>query len=139
MRYWVNTVSKAHVQRGVAGGFTQADHGSNTRLKRMSKGDGLVFYSPREEMQAGDRVQAFTAIGTIADDAPYQVEVTHDFKPWRRKMDFLPSQEAAVQPLIENLDFIRNKKVWGVMFRRGLIEIGEADFKRIASAMSVPD
>lgn len=105
----------------------------------MTKGDGLVFYSPREEMQAGDRVQAFTAIGTIADDAPYQVEVAPEFKPWRRKMDFLPSVEAPIQPLIEQLDFIKNKQMWGVMFRRGLVEIAEADFKKIARAMSVPD
>lgn len=105
----------------------------------MGKGDGLIFYSPREDMQAGDRVQAFTAIGMIADDAPYQVDVTPDFRPWRRKMEFLPSAEAPIQPLIEELEFIRNKKSWGVMFRRGLVEIGEADFKRIARAMSVPD
>jgi hypothetical protein len=32
MRYWINTVSLEHVERGVEGGFTQADHGKNTRL-----------------------------------------------------------------------------------------------------------
>lgn len=46
-RYWVSTVSRDHVQTAVAGGFTQADHGKNTRLERLSKGDLQVFYSPK--------------------------------------------------------------------------------------------
>ena len=136
MRYWVNTISRMHVQNGVAGGFTQADHGSNTRLKRLSKGDRIVFYSPRAEMQAGEKVQSFTAIGEIADEAPYQVEVTPEFRPWRRRVNFLSTAEAPIQPLIESLEFIRNKKSWGVIFRRGLFEIGETDFTRIKSAMT---
>ncbi len=35
-------------------------------------------------------------------------------------------------PLIESLDFIRNKKSWRFVFRRGLFEIGEDDFQKIA-------
>ena len=136
MRYWVNTVSRSHVQNGVAGGFTQADHGKNSRLKRLSKGDGIVFYSPRTEFQAGEPLQHFTAIGEIVDEAPYQVEMTPDFHPWRRRVKFLPSAEAPIHPLIEQLEFIRNKKIWGFIFRRGLFEIGESDFNAIARAMS---
>ena len=137
MRYWINTVSRAHVQKGVAGGFTQADHGKSTRLARLAKGDRLVFYSPREEMRAGDVVQSFTAIGTITDDAPYQVEMTPDFHPWRRNMTFQEGSEAPIQPLIDRLELIKNKKSWGFVFRRGLFEIGEADFRTIADAMKV--
>ncbi len=138
MRYWVNTVSRTHVQNGVAGGFTQADHGSNTRLKRLSKGDGIVFYSPRAEMRAGEKVRRFTAIGTIVDEAPYQVEIVPEFRPWRRSVKFLPAVEAPIEPLIESLEFIRNKKSWGFIFRRGLFEIGESDFRTIERAMTAP-
>ena len=136
MRYWVNTVSLSHVQNGVAGGFTQADHGKDTRLKRLSKGDGIVFYSPRTEMRAGEPVQSFTAIGEVTDEAPFQVEMTPEFHPWRRHVKFLPVSEAKIQPLIENLEFIRNKKSWGVVFRRGFFEIGDKDFQAIREAMS---
>ena len=136
MRYWVNTVSRSHVQNGVAGGFTQADHGKDTRLKRLSKGDGIVFYSPRTDMRAGEAVQSFTAIGEVTDEAPYQVEMTPEFHPWRRRVTFLPSAEARIRPLIDGLDFIRNKKSWGIVFRRGFFEIGEADFQAIAQAMN---
>ena len=34
MAYWINTVSRDHVQIGMAGGFTQANHGKATNLKR---------------------------------------------------------------------------------------------------------
>ncbi|MGZ7080910.1 MAG: EVE domain-containing protein [Thermoanaerobaculia bacterium] len=135
MRYWVNTISRAHVQNGLAGGFTQADHGKDSRLKRMAKGDRIVFYSPRTEMQAGQAVQRFTAIGEVTDDAPYQVEMTPEFHPWRRRVNFRTAGEAPIQPLIEQLEFIRNKKSWGFTFRRGFFEIGEADFRTIERAM----
>lgn len=137
MRYRVNTISKNHVEKGVAGGFTQADHGRETRLERMSKGDGIVFYSPRAGFHAGKTVQSFTAIGEIEDEAPYQVEMSSEFQPWRRRVKFRPATEAPVRDLIENLDFIRNKAMWGVAFRRGFFEIAEADFQRIAKAMNV--
>jgi len=137
MRYWINTISREHVQRGRDGGFTQADHGKNTRLKRLTKGDRLVFYSPRTALHGGEPLQRFTAIGEIADDAPYQVTVTDEFRPWRRGMTFFPCSEAEIKPLIEQLNFITNKTQWGFPFRRGLFEIEEADFARIAQAMAV--
>ncbi len=131
MRYWISTISLAHVQNGIAGAFTQADHGKNSRLKRLTKGDAIVFYPPRTEMRAGPPVQRFTAIGEVVDDAPYQT----DAGPWRRGMKFLSCAETPIQPLIEHLDFIRNKKSWGFTFRRGFFEIAESDFKTIAEAM----
>jgi hypothetical protein len=47
MKYWVNTVSRDHVARGVSGGFTQSDHGRAARIAKLEKGDWMVFYSPR--------------------------------------------------------------------------------------------
>lgn len=137
MRYWINTVSRSHVQRGVEGGFTQANHGKITGLKRLANGDRIVFYSPRTDYPDGDPLQRFTAIGSVVDDAPFQVEMSADFQPWRRRVKFDECVEAPVQPLIDSLDFIRNKKSWGVVFRRGLFEIPEADFAKIAAACGV--
>jgi hypothetical protein len=136
MRYWINTVSRDHVQRGVAGGFTQADHGKATRLRRLSAGDAIVFYSPRTDYPEGETLQRFTAVGRVIDDEPYQVEMTPDFHPWRRQLKFLPSTETPIAPLVERLEFIPNKKSWGFPFRRGLFEVSEADFRLIAAAMN---
>ena len=45
-----------------------------------------------------------------------------------------------IQPLIPDLDFIRNKKAWGSAFRFGLLEIGKEDFEQITGQFttSVP-
>jgi hypothetical protein len=137
MRYWINTVSREHVLRGIEGGFTQADHGRATRLRRLERGDWIVFYSPRTELRGGEPLQHFTAIGRIEDGEPYQVEMTPDFHPWRRRVDFLACREAPIRPLLEALDFIPDPKRWGFPFRRGLFEVGVDDFALIAEAMGV--
>ena len=110
MRFFINTVSRARVQDGVAA--------SDARLKLLSRGDLVVFYAPHRD-------QKFVAIGEIAADA-------------RGRVDFLAAEEADVHPLIEQLDFIKDKKSWGLPFRRGLFEIEQADYERIAAAMNAP-
>jgi hypothetical protein len=136
-RYWINTVSKDHVRIGVEGGFTQANHGRQTGLRRLSCGDLVVFYSPRASYADGEPLQCFTAIGRIDYDAPYQAVMSPDFHPWRRRMRFLDCREAPIRELIGELTFIKDKARWGMPFRRGLFEIDAQDFERIAGAMGV--
>lgn len=133
--YWINTISREHVQRGVEGGFTQANHGRPTTLRKLDRGDLVVFYSPRASYPDGAPLQRFTAIGRVIDDEPYQAEMTPTFNPWRRRMEFLPCEEAPIHDLIGALAFIPDPKRWGYPFRRGLFQIGEDDFHLIASAM----
>lgn len=137
MKYWINTVSRIHVMRGVEGGFTQANHGKPQALKRLKAGDWIVFYSPKKEFEGKEPLQAFTAIGEVADNELYQVEMTPGFVPWRRKVDFKKCQEIQIYPLIDELSFIKNKSKWGYMFRFGMFEIPEDDFKLITQAMGV--
>ncbi len=137
MKYWINTVSKDHVMRGVEGGFTQANHGAPYNLKRMSKGDFIVFYSPKTKYKNGEPLQCFTAIGECIDEKPYQAEMSPDFHPWRRNIKFLKCKETPIKNLISQLSFIKDKKKWGFPFRRGMFEIPENDFKIIADAMDV--
>jgi len=81
MKCWMNTISRDHVRVGVDGGFTQAGHGKASRLKGLNAGDWLVFYSPKTSLEGGERLQAFTAIGRVTDDEPYQVEMAPGFVP----------------------------------------------------------
>ena len=137
MKYWVNTVTKNHIMIGVEGGFTQADHGKDTRLKKLNLGDYIVFYSPRSEIREGEILQSFTAIGRIVDKIPYRVKMKPGFEPWRRKVNFINCRETSIRDLINSLNFIHNKKNWGLPFRHGLFEIGRADMEIIAKAMGV--
>ena len=137
MTSWINTVSRSHVERGVAGGFTQANHGKPHMLKRMRRGDWIVFYSPRTDFPDGAPLQAFTAIGEVTDDEPYQVTMGPDFEPWRRRVDFLPVRETPIRPLLDDLEFVEDKSRWGYKFRFGVFEISEHDLGVIRAAMSV--
>lgn len=83
-------------------------------------------------------MQAFTAIGRVADDEPYQVEVSADFQPWRRNVDFLECEPAPIRPLLDRLDFIEDKGRWGYKFRFGVFRIDDADRETIRSAMALP-
>jgi predicted RNA-binding protein len=137
MKSWVNTISRDHVQAGVEGGFTQAGHGRASRLKRLGAGDWLVFYSSKTSVEGGERLQAFTAMGQIADDELYQVEMAPGFVPWRRNVNFVDCVETPIAPLIDSLSFINDKKRWGYVFRLGLFEIPQRDFELIKRAMVI--
>ena len=132
--YWIGVVSKDHVERGVAGGFTQLSHGKAGPLERMRPGDGFVFYSPREEYPNGAPVQAFTAIGVVAPGEIFQGH-TDDGRPFRRSVEYLPASAAPIKPLLPDLSFIRSKEHWGAAFRFGFLRVPEEDFSRIAQAM----
>jgi hypothetical protein len=134
-KFWVAAVSKEHTMRGVASSFMQVCHGKQAPLKRMKKGDYLVVYSSKITMEGNEKCQAFTAIGRVKDDDVYQFQMTEDFKPFRRNIDFLECQESSIIPLINDLEFIPNKKSWGYPFRFGFLEINEKDFNLITSKM----
>ncbi len=138
-KYWVATISKEHTQRGVSGGFIQVCHGKQAPLKRMKKGDYLLVYSSKITMEGNEKCQAFTAVGQVKDKEVYQFEMTENFKPFRRSIEFLESEEVSILPLISDLEFILNKKSWGYPFRFGFFEINENDFNLIASKMKLMD
>jgi len=143
MNYWIGVVSRAHVLRGVAGGFAQMNHGKQAPLKRMKAGDGLIYYSPREAYPDGALLQAFTAMGFVRTGEVYEYDMTPDgapsFVPWRIDVDYRQVKPVFIKPLIAQLDFITDKTHWGAAFRFGQMRISEIDFQLIAAAMSLSD
>jgi EVE domain len=133
VKYWVATVSKEHTMRGVAGSFIQVCHGKQAPLKRMKKRDYIIVYSSKITIEGKEKCQSFTAIGQVKDDEVYQFQMTENFKPFRRNIEFLGCLESSIIPLINDLEFIPNKKSWGYPFRFGFFEIKEKDFNLIAS------
>jgi hypothetical protein len=137
MRYWIGVASRDHVAHGVAGGFCQLCHGKAQPLQRMSAGDWIVYYSPREEFDGNTSCQRFTAIGEVGAGDVYARAISHWFVPYRRNVSFHTANEADIRPLIPQLDFIRDKSRWGYAFRFGHLEISREDFDRIAARMLV--
>lgn len=135
MKYWIGVASKEHVQRGVTGGFCQLCHGKQQPLRRMSKGDWIIYYSSKEIFGEDTPCQKFTAIGEVVGDDVYQFEMEHGFVPYRRDIQFHECKEVAIRPLIEALSFIKNKRSWGYTFRFGFLDIPKEDFRLLATAM----
>ncbi|WP_342362454.1 EVE domain-containing protein [Terrarubrum flagellatum] len=134
-RFWIGVASAAHVRIGRAQGFMQVNHGKAAPLRRVRPGDGIVYYSPTVTLRGEDRLQAFTAIGTVRDREPYRGEMGGGFEPFRRDVDWAGAEEAPIKPLLEELEFTKGKSNWGYQLRFGLFEISEQDFAAIARAM----
>jgi hypothetical protein len=135
MKYWIAVASADHARRGKKLGIMQVCHGKGGPLRRVRAADGVVYYSPTISFGGKQRLQAFTTIGTVKDDRTYQVDMGEGFRPFRRDVDYLDAREAAIQPLLDQLEFTRGKKNWGYAFRFGLVEISAGNFATIAAAM----
>lgn len=134
MRYWLGVVSAAHVRRGVELGIAQVHHGKRAGLARMAPGDGLVYYSPQEELRGTVPCRQFTAVGRIADGEIWQAD-EGDFKPFRRRVEWAEARPAPIADLKDRLLLTRAPN-WGYALRRGLLPLDEADFLLIEAAMS---
>ena len=69
--HWIAVASAEHVRRGRREGFMQVSHGKAAPLKRIKPGDRVVYYSPTVTLGGKDKLQAFTAIGTVKEGEPY--------------------------------------------------------------------
>jgi len=143
MRFWLAVVHRDHVRRGVDQGIAQVNHGSKVGVAKLQPGDGLVYYSPRDAYPEGAPLQAFTAIGRVADGDPWQAApVTMlgrgEVRPWRRRVEYLDGVvEAPIAPLLSVLELTRSTPNWGWIMRRGLLELTANDFALISREMGV--
>ncbi len=133
--FWIGVASADHARRGQREGFMQVSHGKQAPLKRLRPGDGIVYYSPTTLFGEKDGLKSFTAIGTVCDRGPYQVDMGGGFAPFRRDVDWLEADEAPIAPLLARLELTAGKKNWGYAFRLGLVPISDEDFKIVAEAM----
>ncbi|MCM3364774.1 MULTISPECIES: EVE domain-containing protein [Niallia] len=106
-RFWIGIASRDHVLNAVQGGFAQLCHGKLAPLRNMSTGDWIIYYSPKINFKESAPHQKFTAIGRIIDEDVYQVNMGNDFVPFRRNIDFFPSIETPIKPLIPNCHLLK--------------------------------
>jgi hypothetical protein len=135
MTAWLGVVSRAHVQRGVAGGFAQLCHGKAQPLRRMRPGDWLIYYSPTIEM-GGAPLRSFTAIGQVEGAEIFPYDMGGGFVPNRRDVRYVDAKEVALDMIKERLEICARPN-WGMALRRGHLPLGASDFATIAAAMGV--
>jgi hypothetical protein len=139
-RNWLAVASAEHVEIGRTAGFMQVNHGKASPLRRIQPGDRIVYYSPNRHYtpshanRGKDKLQAFTAIGTVKPGKPYQADMGFGFQPFRRDVAWHEADAAPLAELQSDLGFTRDKN-WGYRLRQGLVEISEADMTTIAAAM----
>jgi hypothetical protein len=134
--HWIAVASAEHVRRGREQGFMQICHGKGAPLRRVKPGNGIVYYSPSTTMGVNDRLQAFTALGTVCDHEPYLVEMDGGFNAYRRDVLWKDGIEVPIRPLLDSLEFTENKSAWGYQLRFGLCPISAHDFHLIEAMMS---
>lgn len=132
---WVAVASAEHVRIGRSQGFMQVCHGRCAPLRRIQQGDRVVYYSPTEVFGTKDKLQAFTAIGTVKAGEPYQADMGGGFHPYRRNVIWVEAQQTPIKALLDQLDFTTAKN-WGYQLRFGLLEVSEQDMDCIRAAMN---
>jgi predicted RNA-binding protein len=133
--YWIGVASKDHVQIGLGAGICQLCHGKAQPLRKMSVGDWIIYYSPKNRFEEGTPCQKFTAIGEVVGTDVYQFEMFPGFVPFRRNIRYVDAKEVPIRPLLGQLSFIKDKTKWGSAFRFGYLRIPKVDFELIASQM----
>jgi hypothetical protein len=121
--HWIGVAAGKHVAIGVKDGFAMFAHGRHEAAKRVQPGDWVAYYSPRDGMNEGAELRAFTAIGQA---------LPGDAAEW-----WLDARPADIYPLLDKFSFVKDRQHWGMYFRKSLFKIDGGDFALIAAAMGV--
>ncbi len=136
--YWIAVASHEHVKMGKQDGFACVTHGKKKPLEKMNPNDGIIYYSPTELFEVKQPLQQFTAVCMVKDRPPYQKkDLFKDFSPWAREVIYKSVKPLSIKELLDDLSFIKNKRYWGMYFRRGVFSISEEDFRLIAQKMGL--
>ena len=135
MTAWLAVASAEQVERGVRLGIVQTNHGKRSGIARMRPGDWLVYYSPHERRGDSAPLQAFTAIGRVADDELWQAD-EGSFTPWRRRVGYrTDARRVGITEVRERLDLTSHADR-GHQLRRGLLALTDNDATVLQAAMT---
>ena len=115
-RFWLGVALAEHCRRCVEGGFVQLGHGHAAPVGALAPGDGIALYAPREGMREGASVQAFVAVGLVADGEPYAADMGEGFVPARRDVAWdRATHPAPIRSLLDWLSFAAGRPDWGMV------------------------
>ena len=135
--YWIGVAAGKHVTISVRDGFAMFAHGRHEAARRVQPGDWVVYYSPREGMNEGAELRAFTALGQALAGEAAERQMQPGVTGWYRRMRWLDGKPADIYPLLDTLSFVKDRQHWGVYFLKSLFKIDGGDFALIANAMGI--
>lgn len=136
---WIGVAAGRHVAIGVAEGFAMFAHGRHEAAKKVRAGDWVAYYSPREGMDEGAELRAFTAIGVAIPGEANERLMVPGVTGWSRPMRWLDAEPASIYGILDKFSFVRDRRHWGMHFRKSLFKVTAGDFALIAEAMGVAD
>ncbi len=133
-KYWLAVAHKDHVLEGKSSNFIMVCHGKEAPLLKMSPGDVLVYYSPREftKEKSTKTFMSFTAIARVGSASMEKNELNMSKRP----AQFLDTQDAKIEPITLSWKPKEGSK-WGMAIRSGFKELTKEDFTIIAQAMKL--
>ncbi len=136
MKYFIVVVCEDHCVVGIEEGIIQACHGKLSPMQKLKHGDKVILYAPRVSISSSILSRKFISIGTVKDEELYQLNITEDFSPFRRNVEYDKSLKPVyIYDILDLLDLTKNNKNWGIKFRYGFFEISENDFNTIYNHM----
>lgn len=149
MKNWIYVYTKKQADECIKFGFLQATSRKKSFLQKLSLGDEVILYCGSEDIGKKSSIQSFLAIGKVTENSLY--EFFPDFVSFKKdgevfmkktqepffriKMEFYLQAEVKIKPIIEDLEFIKNKEKWGVTFLNYQIQISEKDFLLVKKLM----
>ena len=133
--YWIGVAAGKHVSIGVRDGFAMFAQGRHEAAKRIQPDDWVA--SPREGMNEGTELRAFTALGQALPGDAAERQMQPGLTGWYRRMRWLDGKPADIYPLLHTLSFVKDRQHWGMYFRKSLFKIEGGDFALVAAAMGV--
>lgn len=127
VRYFLFTGPLNHLAYFKKYGFVQQNYNHKRRLEKLSKGDFVVFYASSVSRTSKKPYRKIIAIGKVTNPKIRTVSI-NEKKYHRMKVRFFRFKEVPLSDKIKKLNFIKNKKYYGLFFISGFRELSKHDF-----------
>ncbi|MEM0268771.1 MAG: EVE domain-containing protein [Candidatus Korarchaeum sp.] len=113
--------------------------GRENLIKRLKRGDYLFIYLTSSRRGKELLPPRLAGLFEVSSD-PYR-DPSRLFKdrsyPNRVRLEplIVPEEPMEFKPLIQKLEFLKNKRFWSAHLRSGLVRISERDFELLKSAL----
>jgi len=138
--YWVFPITQDNLYVCLDNELVGVRSLNEKRVANWEIGDLILFYTSREKYHSYKRVKEFQSIvECVSHPFKSNQKIWPDFDgdvfPTRVRIRVINRKKCKIEPLIEELSFIKNKKNWGSAFMSGIRKIPKSDFKLIKNSM----
>lgn len=110
------------------------------RMEKFRKNDLIIFYVSKDSLRSNQPVKQFDSavrvIGEISETSSYFAsQLSGGRFPVNIPVEVISTKKCSIMPMIEQLEFIKNKDNWGTAFLGGVRAISVHDYNLIVQSM----